>query len=171
MLQRSIMFNFEIVSVHAGWFDVKISNDSNEAIITDSYYMGISNQSELLLVLAELSDLIQGERWLLWHDEPAGYVWHLKKMGDTLYYQIGVSTKEVYDIARASIKDEEIAEILIDGETKYIRALRSVSKAFTRYSVGDALKEYEKEWGEFPHKELELASAAIKKMELQAGGR
>lgn len=83
------MFYFEIVSIKFGWFDVRIINADMDVIITDSYYLGTENPSCFLKALAQLAEINYSETWLLWHNEPTGYIWHFTRINDGVRYTVG----------------------------------------------------------------------------------
>lgn len=157
-------FYFEIVKVEAGWFEVSISNGKETAIVADSCYLGTSNQGTFLTSLAALAGENEGEKWLLWHDKPCAYIWRLTKRQDSLRYQISTAKKDAFNISAGRLADEAISEVLICGEVKFIRFLRAAVSAFSFYARESKRKEYEKEWGEFPQKELHRARLALRSL-------
>lgn len=168
MRNERMPFDFKIVWLQAGWFGVRVSNGTQEARITVSHCLGTSDQGRLIRAAAELVTQTDAQQWVLWHGEPYGYIWHLKKVQEMLHYQIGTTRREVYRIAPEDLAREAIGEVCLCGEVSLIRFLRVLLRAFACYEQGESRARYEDAWGDFPERELTLARVAIQGMKSRA---
>lgn len=140
------MFEFEIVEVLAGWFDVKIKNDEQEAIITCSDYRLNDGAKELLKILIEMFDYSNLKKEMYWDEEPGENLWNLCKEDENI----------LYDIYYINTMFEDKKEHIISGSAKYSEFVIAVLEEFKKYSSDNNLKIYNKEWFEFPNEEYNL---------------
>ena len=154
--------------IKAGWFDVQISNELKTFELTNSWYLGNDAPKILLRNFNELCS-INDTRWLCWHDEPGAYIWKLSKHKDMVTYEISSAMRDSYAISCVKesnqlgnfegeeLKLEEKYALELEGETNFFDAFASIVKAFEKYSFGDKLIVYQREWRDFPFNEFQLA--------------
>ena len=150
------MFTFSIEAIHAGWFDVKISNETKEAFLSNSWYLNNDAPKILLNNLNDLAGRVLSSCWLCWHDEPGASIWHLNKEEDILQYTIADAVKDSIDLCCEGIalSNEEIFAEIISGYIPFNDFYAVIVKAMNSYSRGTKLETYNKEWETFPFAEL-----------------
>lgn len=150
------MYAFEISYIKAGWFEVKISLDSEEIIITNSDYLDNDAPAILLKNISNLLENRTTEAWLCWQDEPGAFIWSLKNVDDTLFISISIAMKDSMQLnyEGETLRDEEVYKVIAEISIPLYTFAKEVYDAFYLYSSGEKLEQYEGGWMPFPADEL-----------------
>lgn len=144
-------FNFRIEEISGGWIDAFMSNGEGRVIISASYYLDNDSPRLLLEELLRLSSEESGKAYLLWNDEPGGYLWRLAKKGDILSYEIGECSGGEDEIEALPFSGEELsscsmAEIFLKGKLPFSEFAGAIVRGMLPFSAGKERERYEDEW-------------------------
>ena len=146
--------DFSIFNIEAGWFEVFLDN---KIIVTNSYYMGNDAPRILIRRLVEMFKMDSGIVRLCWQDEPGAYIWKLEVNHGQIDIKIlDCSAIDSYDLdyEGESLDIFDNDEIIFERQDSLLNFASNVYQEFEKYSYGDGLKQYEKEWMPFPYDEF-----------------
>lgn len=156
--------NFEILGIHAGWFDVKfVSNDKQVEISASDAWGNDSPLYFLKMVLRMLSNEIESG-YVVFDEEPGTYIVCLETSDDVklsvLFSNLDDDEWKVIELY-GELSRQEIENVITDTEELFVTSgfeiesfARTILRGFEEWKSDLKIREYEENWMEFPEKEV-----------------
>lgn len=145
------MQNIKIELVKYGWFEMRFGGH----IIDCSSYLGNDTPRKLLESVYNLLIKKTESEWICWDDEPGASIMNLELSADKMVITVHSALLPAYNLLQSSRAMEENC-----GEQKWSEKmllsqfLDELVTEFSLYKEGIGASIYEKNWMQFPEKEL-----------------